>query len=80
LSGGSDRNIWGSGTQDLFSLGNGIYEKYENNYSQEIINEIDKKDKNDIVEQKILSNNESLKQLISSLEKKNGSNKETNED
>jgi hypothetical protein len=80
LSGGSSRNVWGSGTQDLFGLGNGIYEQYENSYSEEMLSETNKKQDNDIVEQKILSNNENLKQLISSLEKKNATNKENGED
>lgn len=80
LSGGSNRNVWGSGTQDLFGLGNGIYEQYENSYSEEMLSEINKKQDNDIIEQKILSNNDNLKQLISSLEKKNATNKENGED
>jgi hypothetical protein len=80
LGGGSERNVWGSGTQDLFGLGNGIYEQYENSYSKEIITEIETKKDNNIIEQKILSNNDNLKKLISSLEKKNGTNKENDED
>ena len=80
LGGGSMRNVMGSGAQELFGLGNGIYEQYENSYSEEMLSEADKKQDNNIVEQKILSNNDSLKQLISSLEKKNATNKENSED
>jgi len=80
LGGGSMRNVMGSGAQELFGLGNGIYEQYENSYSEEMLSEADKKQDNNIVEQKILSNNDNLKQLISSLEKKNATNKENSED
>lgn len=80
LGGGSMRNVMGSGAQELFGLGNGIYEQYENSYSEEMLSEADKKQDSNIVEQKILSNNDSLKQLISSLEKKNARNKENSED
>jgi hypothetical protein len=80
LSGGSMRNVWGTGTQELFGLGNGIYEEYENSYSNEMINESsEEKDKN-LIEQKIISNNDSLKKLLSSLEKKNGTRKENDEE
>jgi hypothetical protein len=80
LGGGSMRNVMGSGAQELFGLGNGVYEQYENNYSEEMLSEADKKQDSNIVEQKILSNNDSLKQLIISLEKKNARNKEDSED
>lgn len=80
LGGGSMRNVMGSGAQELFGLGNGIYEQYENSYSEEMLSEADKKQDSNIVEQKILSNNDNLKQLISSLEKKNARNKENSED
>lgn len=80
LGGGSMRSVMGSGAQELFGLGNGIYEQYENSYSEEMLSEADKKQDSNIVEQKILSNNDSLKQLISSLEKKNARNKENSED
>ena len=80
LSGGSMRNVWGSGTQDLFGLGNGIYEQYEDSYSEEILNEV-KVDKDiNITEQKIMANNDSLKKLLNSLEKKNAGNKENDEE
>ena len=80
LGGGSMRNVMGSGAQELFGLGNGIYEQYENSYSEQMLGEEDKKQDSNIVEQKILSNNDSLKQLISSLEKKNATIKENSED
>lgn len=80
LGGGSMRNVMGSGAQDLFGLGNGIYEEYENSYSKEIITESnDTKDENP-VEKQIMENSDSLKKLLSSLEKKNATRKETNEE
>ena len=80
LSGGSMRNVWGSGTQDLFGLGNGIYEEYENSYSKEIVTEVNEEKSIDSVEEQIMSNNHSLKKLINSLEKKNGTRKENDEE
>jgi hypothetical protein len=80
LGGGSMRNVWGSGTQDLFGLSNGIYEEYENSYNKEIINEGDKPTDKDLLEQKIISNNDSLKKLLNSLEKKNARRKENDEE
>jgi Bacteriophage T4-like portal protein (Gp20) len=80
LGGGSMRNVWGSGTQDLFGLGNGIYEQYEDSYNEEIINEgMSNKDIN-ITEEKIMANSDSLKKLLSSLEKKETVRKETDEE
>jgi hypothetical protein len=80
LSGGSMRNVWGSGTQDLFGLGNGIYEEYENSYSKEIINESDHSKETDLIEEKIMSNNDNLKKLLNSLEKKTATRKENDEE
>lgn len=80
LGGGSMRNVIGSGAQDLFGLGNGIYEEYENSYTKEIINEeIETKDINP-VEKQIMDNTSSLKKLLSSLEKKNATRKENDEE
>ena len=80
LSGGSMRNVWVSGTQDLFGLGNGIYEQYENSYSEEIISESKDTDNKEILEQQIISNNDSLKKLLQSLETKNAKREENNEE
>ena len=79
LGGGSMRNILGSGAQDLFSLGNGIYEQYEDSYNQEIITEGNSNKDINITEEKIMSNNDSLKKLLNSLEKKEA-RKETDEE
>jgi hypothetical protein len=80
LGGGSMRNVMGSGAQDLFGLGNGIYEEYENSYSKEIITESNETKDENPVEKKIMENGDSLKKLLSSLEKKNATRKETNEE
>ena len=80
LGGGSMRNVIGSGAQDLFGLGNGIYEEYENSYSKEIITESNETKDENPVEKKIMENGDSLKKLLSSLEKKNATRKETNEE
>jgi hypothetical protein len=80
MGGGSMRNVWGSGVQDLFGLGNGIYEEYENSYSKEMINESVETKDNNLIEQQILSNNSNLKKLLSSLEKKNGTRKDNDEE
>ena len=79
LSGGSERNVWGSGTQNLFSLGNGIYEDYENNYSEQMITELSDEKNQNLIEEKIMTNNDSLKKLLSSLEKKNATRKQSDE-
>jgi hypothetical protein len=80
LSGGSMRNVWGSGAQDLFGLSNGIYEEYENSYSEEIISESKQLDNRNVLEQQIMSNNDSLKKLLESLETKNAKRKENDEE
>jgi len=80
LGGGSMRNVWGSGTQNLFGLSNGIYEQYENSYNKEIISESNEPKDKDILEQQIMSNNDSLKKLLNSLEKKNNTRKEKDEE
>ena len=79
MSGGSERNVWGSGTQNLFSLGNGIYEDYENNYSEQMITELSDEKNQNLIEEKIMTNNDSLKKLLSSLEKKNATRKQSDE-
>ena len=79
LSGGSERNVWGSGTQNLFSLGNGIYEDYENNYNEQMITELSDEKNENLIEEKIMTNNDSLKKLLSSLEKKNATRKQSDE-
>jgi hypothetical protein len=81
LSGGSMRNVWGSGTQELFGLGNGIYEEYENSYSNEILTEAKEDNTTALpVEKQIMENSDSVKKLLSSLEKKNETRKENNKD
>ena len=80
LGGGSMRNVMGSGAQDLFSLSNGIYEEYENNYNKEIISESSDPKNKDLLEEQIISNNNSLKKLLNSLEKKNATRKENDEE
>lgn len=80
LGGGSMRNVLGSGVQDLFGLSNGIYEDYENSYSKEMISESKEDINNNPVEKQIMDNNNSLKKLLSSLEKKNAARKENNEE
>jgi hypothetical protein len=79
LGGGSMRNVWGSGAQDLFGLSNGIYEQYEDSYNEEIINEGMSNNDINITEEKIMANNDSLKKLLNSLEKK-AARKETDEE
>ncbi|NDC31163.1 MAG: hypothetical protein EBZ58_09570, partial [Bacteroidetes bacterium] len=66
LGGGSMRNVWGSGAQDLFGLSNGIYEQYEDSYNEEIINEGMSNNDINITEEKIMANNDSLKKLLNS--------------
>jgi hypothetical protein len=80
LGGGSMRNIMGSGAQDLFGLGNGIYEEYENSYNEEIITESTENNTSNLIEEQILSNNNNLKKLIDSLEKKDATRKENDEE
>jgi hypothetical protein len=80
LGGGSMRNVMGSGAQDLFGLGNGIYEEYENSYSDEMITESSETKDTSPVEKQIMENTNSLKKLLSSLEKKNATRKETDEE
>jgi hypothetical protein len=80
LGGGSMRNVMGSGAQDLFGLGNGIYEEYENNYNKEIVTESNDTKEENPVEKQIMENSNSLKKLLSSLEKKNATRKETDEE
>ena len=78
MSGGSERNVWGSGTQDLFGLSNGIYEEYENSYSKEIITE-SKENKEVHFEEQILQNNDDIKKLLKSLEIKDAGKKDGKE-
>jgi hypothetical protein len=80
LSGGSMRNVLGSGTQELFGLGNGIYEQYENSYSEEIINEGTSDKDMDVIEEKIINNNKDIKKLLNSLHSKETLRKENNEE
>lgn len=69
LGSGSDRNVWGTGKQDLFGLGTGIYENYENSYNEEILIENTEKPETPLEEQ-ILKNGNELKNLLKSLENK----------
>ena len=80
LGGGSMRNVMGSGAQDLFGLSNGIYEEYENSYSKEIVTELVERKEANQIEESIISNNNNLKKLLSSLEKKNAGRKENDEE
>jgi len=80
MGGGSMRNVWGAGAQELFSLGNGIYENYENSYNEEILTEGTEIKPVDNIEQQIMSNSNSLKQLIKSLENKKLNKEEKNEE
>ena len=75
LSGGSERNVWGSGAQEIMGLSNGIYEEYENSYTKEILSE-GKETKEVPLEQKILQNNDDLKKLLKSLEIKDAGKKD----
>ena len=73
-TGRSERKRLGSGAQELFGLGNGIFEEYENSYNKEIISE--KKDKKERpLEEQIIQNNDDIKKLLKSLEKKDAGNK-----
>ena len=71
-TGKSERSRLGSGTQELFGLGNGIFEEYENSYNEQII----KEEKISPVEGQILKNSSDLKKLLKSLENKDAGKKD----
>jgi hypothetical protein len=71
-TGKSERSRLGSGTQELFGLGNGIFEEYENSYNEQII----KEEKISPVEGQILKNSSDLKNLLKSLENKDAGKKD----
>lgn len=75
LGSSSKRNVLGSGAQDLFGLGNGIYEEYENTYNKEIISE-NEQNKSNAFEEEILQNNDEIKRLLKSLENKDAGKKD----
>jgi hypothetical protein len=71
-TGRSERSKLGSGAQELFGLGNGIFEEYENSYSEQII----KEEKISPIEGQILKNSSDLKKLLKSLENKDAGKKD----
>lgn len=71
LGSATKRNVLGSGAQDLFRLGNGIYENWENNYKQEMLNESKERHVENNFETELLQNQKEVKKLINSLENSN---------
>lgn len=61
------RNVMGAGAQELFSLGNGIYEEWENSYKERLIKE-GKENLNSNKEMEFLEVSKKTKDLIKQLE------------
>lgn len=74
---GTDRNVWGSGKQELFGLANGVYEQWENNYKLEMLIEEKENKKVNSDEEALLKNSDSIKKLINSLETRDATKKNT---
>ena len=79
-TGRSERSRLGSGAQELFGLGNGIYEEWENNYKKEILTESTSElNLQNIEEIKILQNTNEIRKLINSLETRDATKKNKDE-